>query len=145
MSQLQGALVAWQELYPEDSEEQACQKSYDLATEAVAAAVASQDQRGASNDEAPGVQSARQNRHVPTADSSLVKGLVAASFRELVTSIVSASPAGMDVDKVMALAQERGWRPEDHSAPRPYVCLTLSQLGRLGILTRIGKGVYAKR
>jgi hypothetical protein len=149
--QLQIALTAWNELYPDDTDEDACRKSLDLiefevedlltrpdapqAPEDETAAKPSEDAAGDDVDDEAEVKamSSPVGRRTATRASTV-------PFRQILIEIGREYPGGFDISKIVEEAQARGW---SHTNARNYVSITASQLVKGGLLVRPERGTYA--
>lgn len=129
--QLQLALTAWHELFPEDSDEDACERSLEIVERELEAILA----RDANRDSVP----LAPPPPVSALEVQPMEGLVSATFREFVVQLGRQFPTGFDISTLVEAAKTHGWK---HKSPRAYACLAASQLARLGVLTRIQRGKY---
>lgn len=151
--QLQIALTAWNELYPDDTDEDACRRSLDLvefevedlltrpdppaaSPEAEAEAATTPSQFPPEDDEEAEVKAitSRVGRRTTTRDTATVP------FRQMLIEIGREYPGGFDITKIVEEAEARGWT---HPNARNYVSITASQLVRNGLLIRPERGTYA--
>lgn len=159
---LQIALTAWHELYPEDSDADACSKSLDLVEfdledmltrpdapvsvepetqpEAVLPSAETTD-----DDEID--QLIRQLEADTPTDEAFPDGLrpkrspqQGLSFRQMLIEIARQYPRGFDITQAVDDAHAQGFT---HPTPRNLVSVTASGLVRAGILVRRGRGTFA--
>lgn len=146
--QLQIALTAWNELYPDDTDEDACRKSLDLIEFEVEDLLTRPDTSPAPNaaPEAPSEESADDDddeAEVKAMTSRVGKRTTRSTgvpFRQILMEIGREYPGGFDITKIVEEAQARGW---SHPNARNFVSITASQLVRGGLLVRPGRGTYA--
>lgn len=132
--QLQVALTAWHELYPDDTDADACDASMKIVEEDVDGILSNRE-------EAPTVVEtpAVETRGTAAQNPKDRFGLASGTFRDHIIEVAIAHPEGFDIATIIEEAQAKGWR---HVDPRPYATLQVTQLARMGLLTRIGRGVY---
>ena len=165
--QLQIALTAWHELYPDDSDADACSKSLDLVEFEIEDLLTRPDPAPsmAPSHEASNVSSGLSDEELerrvrpqtpapkPTepalTEREEFEPLVRrrpredrqqVPFRQMLIEIGREYPGGLDISTIIEEAQTRGW---SHPNPRNYVSITASQLVRSGLLVRRDRGTYA--
>jgi hypothetical protein len=152
--QLQIALTAWNELYPDDTDEDACRKSLDLVefevedfltrpdlpppaalSEAVAIAIPREVPVEGDDEEAEvKAMTSRVGRR------STTRGTATIPFRQMLIEIAREYPGGFDISRIVEEAGARGWT---HPNARNYVSIAASQLVKAGLLVRPERGTYA--
>lgn len=153
--QLQVALTAWQEIYPEDTDADACAKSLDIVEfeiedfltrpdpPAPVKPVVAEGSTLQHSPEPTGSNEREGGGHAEEATGSDRSGRGrkrgALPFRQMLIEIGREFPDGLDISTIVAEAQARGW---NHPNPRGYVSVTASQLVRGGLLVRRERGRY---
>lgn len=151
--QLQIALTAWNELYPDDTDEDACRKSLDMIEFEVEDLLTRPDPPSQVAPPEPQTVAATEEPAAEDDDEAEVKAMSSAvgrrtktrgtatvPFRQMLIEIGREYPGGFDISKIVAEAQSRGW---SHPNARNYVSITASQLVKAGLLVRPERGTYA--
>jgi len=153
--QLQIALTAWNELYPDDTDEDACRKSLDLVEFEVEDLLTRPDPPPQAPPVVPPMQAPApggtsdgpfdssvddDEAEVQALTSRAGKRKGGASFRQMLIDIGHEYPGGFDISTVIEDARKQGWT---HPNARSFVSVTCSQLVRAGLLVRRERGTYA--
>jgi hypothetical protein len=149
--QLQIALTAWNELYPDDTDEDACRKSLDLVEFEVEDLLTRPDpppQGAAAQTPSPSQATVEEDDDEAEVEAltravgrrATSRGSGAVPFRQMLIEIGREYPGGFDISTIVEEAQARGW---SHPNARNCVSITASQLVKGGILVRPERGTYA--
>lgn len=153
--QLQIALTAWHELYPDDSDEDACDKSLEIVQNDLEEILTRPDLPPVVAGGEPAVV-AVEPAPIPVVTPPLAALEVPAppprpsspppprfaprSLRAMVIEIAREYPGGFDISTAIEEAEAQGW---SHAQPRNAISIVASTLVRDGLLVRQDRGMYA--
>lgn len=149
--QLQIALTAWSELYPEDTDEDACRKSFEIVEYEVEDLMTRPEPPSAPPEQTlpPYLAEYDEDVTIEAVPPRVRRGGThprsrdpqgTPSFRQMLLEIGREHPRGLSITAIVDKAQARGW---SHPNARNYVSITASQLVRAGLLVRPERGIYA--